>query len=211
MTLYLIWQIIKRGALDIWEELFYLALFNILWILGTLLLIPLPFCTFALFYILPEVSQGKGIKLGQFFAYGRQTWKQAYIWGGINLGAIFLLWANLVFYGNIQWQWAAVMQWFFLVVTLLWVMAQLVALPMYPRLEEPSFKLALRNAGVIMGRYPGYILVLALLVIVLLVVSLLLLPLFGLITFAAIAAFANRMVGTLVEWELERVQPAADE
>ena len=75
---------------------------------------------------------------------------------------------------------------------------------MYPRLEEPGFKLAMRNAAVVFGRYPLAVFALTIIVVVLLFIA----AIFPIFAFFGVGAFiavvTNRLVGTIVERELER-------
>jgi len=204
------WYVLKKSALDMWDELLYAAVFNLIWVLGTLLFVTWPFVTFGLFYISKDISDGKGIKFKRFFEYGRQHWRPAYIWGGINLIVLILIWLNLNFYAGLDAQWAGLMQLFFIALAIIWGMLQLIVLAVYPRLVEPSFKLALRNATVITARYP--LLVLTLLAVVILMVALtrffsavvLVLP------FSAVAICSNNVVDVVLKREEDRQQEADD-
>lgn len=202
----IIWRIIKQSALDVWEEMLYLVLFNVICLVGMLLIIPWPFVTFALFFTLYDISQGKGIKLNTFIAHGRRMWKPAYIWGGMNLLAAVIFWTNLNFYSSFRAQWALIMQVLFLSLTVFWTILQLIILPLYPRLSEPSFKLALRNGAIVMGRYPLVIFVLVVFVVLIVLLAFLFPPIAFLIALVAIAAMANRTVEAAVERELTRGQ-----
>lgn len=204
----MVWHIIKHSARDIWDEVLYIIIFNIIWLIGSVLIIPWPFVTFSLFFTAHDIGQGKGIKLKTFFAHGRRMWKQAYIWGGINLAAAFILWTNLAFYAGIQAQWATAVRMFFVMLTIFWTILQLVSLSIYPRLVEPGFKLALRNAAVVIGRYP--LAGLALVATILLV---------GLVAFifpvyiflgamAMIAVVTNRAVAEVIDREMKQPPPA---
>ena len=150
----LIWPILKKTITDFWDELFYLILFNLLWLAGTALIIPFPLVTFALFFTIRDVSESKGITLRKFWGYGKQYWKQAYRWGLVNVGVMWLLLFNLRFYAGFPGQWAVMGQFFFLALTGFWLMWQLLAMALYPRLERPGLKLALRNAAILLGKYP---------------------------------------------------------
>lgn len=194
----MVWTAIRRSAGDIWDELLYLIAFNVIWLVGTLLIIPWPFVTFGLFFVAHDIGEGKGISFKKFFEYAHQMWKPAYIWGSINLGVLIVLWINLSFYGGIETQWAAAIQIIMLSIGLIWLVLQLVVLPLYPRLEEPGFRLALRNAAIIIGRHPLAILALIILVALILVLSYLFLAVLFLATFAIIAVVSNRMVAAIL-------------
>ncbi|MBN1221347.1 MAG: hypothetical protein JXM69_20655 [Anaerolineae bacterium] len=201
---YLIWTAIKNAAVDFWDEMLYLFIFNVIWLVGTLLIIPWPFVTFGLFAIAYDVGQGKGIKFGSFFGHAAQVWKQAYIWGGINIGLIIVLLVNIRFYGNIEAPWAVALQIIIIGIVIFWLVLQLIALAIYPRLEEPGFKLAVRNAAVVFARYPVAILILLVLIVALVIASFFLQILFIVATFSMIAVATNRMVGAAVTRELQR-------
>ncbi|MFC1976408.1 hypothetical protein ACFLXQ_08410 [Chloroflexota bacterium] len=210
---YMIWHAIKQSAIDIWDEMLYLIVFNVIWLVGTLLIIPWPFVTFALFAIAYDVGQSKGIGFGKFFSYGRQAWKQAYIWGGINLGILIVALVNVSFYSNIAASWAAFLQMLIIGVSIIWFVLQLIALPIYPRLEEPGFKQAVRNAAVLFGRYPLVILTIVGLAAILVAVPLffgILQILFVLGTFSIIAILMNRMVEAMIKRELKRETEEAE-
>ena len=200
----LIWQVIKQSAGEFWDELLYLIIFNAIWFIGSMFILPWPYLTFGLFYTAHEIGQGKAIKFSTFFKDAAPYWKQAYMWGGINVGALSILWFNLRFYANLQATWAAIIQVLFLAMILLWGIWQLVALAMYPRLEEPRFTMALRNAGILLVRYPQFALVLVIIVALMVIISSLfpLFAFFGAVSF--IAVLANRIVEALVERELKR-------
>jgi uncharacterized membrane protein YesL len=200
-------DIFKKSALDVWEEALYLIIFNVIWFLGALLILPLPFLTFALFFTVYDISQGKGVKFGAFFEYGRQMWKQAYTWGVINLGVFVLAWINISFYRQIAAQWAAVIQMVIIAMTVFWAILQLVSLPMYPRLKEPGFRLALRNAAAVVGLQPLAIFSLIVIVGLVGIITLFFQAIVFLAAISIIAVTANRTV----EEVLQRVMNKKEE
>ncbi|MBN1994894.1 MAG: hypothetical protein JW953_19515 [Anaerolineae bacterium] len=200
----MIWSAIRQSAIDIWDEMLYLMLFNVIWVVGTLLIIPWPFVTFALFAIVYDIGQGKGISFGQFFSYGRAMWKQAYTWGGINLGIFIVVWMNINFYINFDTQWSLALTFLILSVSFFWFVLQLMALAIYPRMEEPGFKVVTRNAAVLFGRYPVVVFTWLILMAVLVVVSFFLQVLILVGVFSLIAVLTNRMVEAMVRKELKR-------
>lgn len=167
----LFWQIVKKSTTDLWDEMLLMLVFNIIWIVGMLLVIPLPFVTFGLFYICYNVAQGKGIKFTQFFRYGRDTWKPAYIWGMINIFALGVFAFNIMFYAQFSTSWAAMLRVMFTSLIVVWLLWQLVAVALYPRLVEPGFRLAAQNAAVLIGKNPVVVVLLGLLIAFLVAVS----------------------------------------
>jgi hypothetical protein len=119
---------------------------------------------------------------------------------------LVLLWLNLNFYAGIEARWAALMQLLMTTITIFWVALQVIALAFYPRLAEPGFKLALRNATVITGRYPLIIIVVLIANVLILVISSIF-PAFAFaISFSLIAVLINRTVDTLVSREMARLE-----
>jgi hypothetical protein len=53
--------IIKNSASDIWDEMFYLIIFNLIWVVGTLLILPWPFVTFGLFFTAYDIGEARGL------------------------------------------------------------------------------------------------------------------------------------------------------
>jgi hypothetical protein len=193
-----IWTVVKQAGQDFWDEFLLLIIFNAIWLLGSLFILPWPYLTFALFYTAYEVGQGKAIKFKTFFVGPASMWKQAYLWGVVNLVLLFVVWFNIRFYGNFNTQWSKVMQILLLAFTIFWLLLQLVALPMYPRLQEPGFRLALRNGIVAMGQFPLITFVLLFLVAIM-VIAASLFPFFAFMGAGSLTAvLANRTVEAIV-------------
>lgn len=200
----MIGRVIKKSATDVWDELLYVIVFNVVWLVGAVSIIFWPFVTFGLFFIAKDIGDGKGIKFGNFFSYARQTLKPAYIWGGINLAMFVTLWLNLNFYSSFDAQWARIVQLLIIALAIFWGILQLIALGLYPHLVEPGFKLALRNAAVVIARQPLMILVLVVVIALFIVASLIFQSIIFLLPFSVIAIFANNVVDAIVSEEIER-------
>ncbi len=202
----MIWTIIKNAAADIWDEMLYLMMFNLVWVVSLLLIIPWPLATFGLVFTIYDIGEAKGIGLGTFWKYIRQTWRQAYLWGVINLAVGAIFWINWNFYTRLQAEWAGFAQMVVLAISLFWVILQLLALPFYPRLEQPGFKLALRNAGVTLGRYPLVGIFLLIVFLLVLAVASFFSIVYFLGAFSIIAVLANRVVAAVLAKEKQREQ-----
>lgn len=200
----MIWTALKQTVSEIWDELLYLMLFNVIALIGIILIIPWPFVTFGLFEIAYDIGQGKGIKFTTFFTRAAQVWKQAYIWGIINLGVIIVLAVNLNFYANSTASWAAVAQILIMGLTIFWFTLQLIMLPLYPRLKEPGFRIALRNAAILIARYQLPTLVILVIMAVVIGLTAFLQQYWFLLMgfFSFTAVLCNRMVAEMVKKEL---------
>ncbi|GAB4440198.1 MAG: hypothetical protein Kow0031_22130 [Anaerolineae bacterium] len=197
-----LWKILKKSTTDLWDEMLYMVLFNLIWFFGTLLILPWPFVTFALYYIAIDVADGKGINWRKFWSYGRQNLKAAYIWGGVNLVALGLMWFNVVFYSRYNADWAQILQLFFLSLMAFWLLLQHVAVVLYPRLVEPDYRLALRNAAILVGKNPVISLVVMLLLGALILVSAFFPALALMMVFSYAAIIIANLVHILLKKEL---------
>ncbi len=198
----LIFPIFKKSALDLWEEMLYMLLFNVIWLVGTFLIIPWPFVTFALFYTAYDISDGKGIKFKTFFSHGYQMLKPAYTWGLINALVLLLVGANLLFYAGFGTQWAALMQLMFVSLTVFWMMLQIIVVALYPRMVTPGLKLGMRNAAVLMGKHP-IVTVFIFLVTAAILALASIIPVFAIfLAFSFITIVITNMVDVLLKKEL---------
>lgn len=200
----MIWTIIKNGAADIWDEMLYLMIFNVIWVVSFLLIIPWPLATFGLVFTIYDIGEARGIGLGTFWKHLRQNWRQAYLWGGINLAVGVIFWINWAFYARLEAEWAGFAQMVVLAISLFWAILQLLALPFYPRLERPGFKLALRNAGVVLGRYPLTSVFLLILVLLIAGVASFFPVVYFLGAFSIVVVLANRVVAAILAKERQR-------
>ena len=209
--LYFILRGVLEGMLNMMETQVPGTVSLVSVVVGIIAFLPWPFVTFGLFAVAYDIGQGKGIKFRDFFSGAARLWKQAYIWAGINLGLMFVAGVNIVFYNNFGTQWATMALVVVLGLTMFWGVLQLFALAIYPRLEEPSFKLVTRNATILFGRYPLVGLLLAAIVVLIAIVSFFaqLLVLLG--TFSMIAIITNRMVEAMIKKALPPEETKSDE
>ena len=197
-----VWSIIKKTGLDIWEEMLKLLVFNLVWVLSVILILPWPFVTFGLFFTAKDIGEVRGISFSSPFTYGLQVLKPAYIWAIINLAIYFGTFLNLNYYSGIEAVWANFVQVFILSLALFWTILQLVMLAMYPRLTTPSFKLAIRNALIITSRHPLSIFAMIIGAAIIIVLSTFIPAIIFLLSISAIVMLINNVVDALVAQEL---------
>lgn len=217
---------IRKGFTIFWGDSILLLLFNFLCFLSALpallfysvtgatvtvvtstvnvlLFLPLAFSLFALYALLFDCRLHIGIRFKKFFIYIGRTWKQALVFGTINIIVILLTGWNLRFYGQFSEAWAGFLQLLFLSISLVWATIQLVMLPLYPRTAEPNYRTVLRNAIAITGHYLLPVIVLVILTAGLLLLTYRLQALGALFTFVLIGALAEGVVGEAISDDLE--------
>ncbi len=164
-----IWDILKKTILFGWEEIIYLALANIialaallagptlvvtginrgsalLMLAGSVVMFAIPPALFGLFWLTYQISLENAVKFSTFVDGVKHPPKPMFIWGGINLLVVVMLVSNILFYQAMEAGWAVFVGQFFYGLLIVWVILQLLTLAMYPHLETPGFRLALKNA-----------------------------------------------------------------
>ncbi len=198
------WQTIKSAFVDFIDEVFLLALFNLLWVVSALLVLPFPFATAGLTWVAVQVGEGRAISWRTFFEGGRRYWKPAYLWALINLAAWSVTFFNISFYGRLNTTWSLLVRSVVFSMAIIWAVLQLYVFPLLIRQEVPSLRLAYRNGLILMSTWPLLTIIVLVLALILLVISsLLTLPLF-LFYFAFVALLTNRAVEEALKAEKVR-------
>lgn len=167
-------------------------------IINTVLFLPCVFFVFALYHVAFDCRRSIVIGFRSFFGYLRSTWKQAFIFGLANVLWALLVGWNLRFYAQFDEAWATIMQAVFVSLSMIWIIIQTVMLPLYPRLNEPSFKLALRNAGALFAGYLFPVLIMAVWTILFIGLTIMYQALGMLFSFIFIVALSEGIVGEIV-------------
>ena len=187
-------RVIKLSIADLVEEIFLLIVFNVLWSLSALLVLPLPFATAGLTWVAAEIGEGKAIKLSTFFEGGRRYWKPAYLWGLANLISWSLIALSLNFYASLNVTWGMFLRSLVVALALVWGGAQLYVFPLLILQKAPSLRRAYRDGLILMASQPALTVVVWVLAAALLLLSVILtVPLF-MLYFAFIALLGNRAV-----------------
>ncbi len=162
------------GALqDAWADIWTVLVCNLLWTVSVVLIIPGPPATLALFTYCNRLAHGEIADFGDYWRAFRSQWGPAWRWGAVNLLVIFLLVGDYILTGQLsQAPLARFMQGFYVAALGAWLIVQLYALPFLIEQATPSVRQALRNAAVMLGRNPGFSVVLSILLVLLLVAGL---------------------------------------
>ena len=168
------WQTLK----DTWEELYSLALVNLVWLfswslpigLGTVTKVPivialtalvslglLPVTTVGVYYVANRVAHGKTFHFSDFVDGIKLYWWRAIIWLLANVAVIFLICLNLWFYpANFEGLWVILVGGLWLAVLFFWIVMQVYYWPLLIQQEEPKMLRAWRNSAYLMLANPFY-------------------------------------------------------
>ncbi|MCL4265968.1 MAG: DUF624 domain-containing protein [Anaerolineae bacterium] len=188
-------HIIRAALRDMADDLFVTAVVNLLWLILTLLIVTAPPAIVALFYVGNRKAHGEVTEVSDFFFALRHYFWPAWRWGLVNVIILLFLWGDVVLTGYLsQSAFARFAQGFYLILLVIWLFLQLYALALMFEQEQPSLRLAWRNAAVMLGQNVGFSLALAAALVLVLLVS----TLFFLVIMAAggilVALIANHAV-----------------
>ncbi len=217
--------ILRRAVKDIWNESFFLMIFNFLFaaasipgfllvsyaagnrdllvaVVGLAMLALWPFATFGLFSAAAEVVARHALHLGTFFQGGRKTLGLAVRWGLMNLAVLVLLMVNVVFYLDPRAPlygtgYASFLGALFLLLTVLWFISQSFLLAAIPVLELGSLRQGWRALAPLAVEHPLELLSLGLICGGLFIAGLAILPLGILLAYASASVLACRAVSEL--------------
>lgn len=184
---------------DYYEEMFRLVGANLLWLLAIPLVVTLPPATAGMFYLANQVAHHKSVELGMFFEGFKKYFVKSWLWVLLNVGVLFVLYVNLVFYGErVGGQLGSIVQGLFVGLGVMWCLIQLYVFPMLLEQQEPRLLLALRNAALMAFASPIATLLLGVLLAATTVLSLVLALPFAVALMAIVCLAANEAVLTLL-------------
>lgn len=187
-------KLFNQAAKDVWDDKANLILVNMVALVACLTVVFAPPAVFGLFYTANRLAAGESLGLTGLVQGGRKYFIQSWLWAIINILIYLILSVNLSFYEQMPGALGSVLQYFFLIVLMVWLMVQLYALPYLIAMEEKKLLLALRNGWFTLMASPGYSLVLMVLVTVVTLFSVALIFPFLLITPCLLACWATRAV-----------------
>ena len=192
----LIWEWLVEAYDSFWN----LVVFNVLWALLTVLIIPAVPAAAGLYYATNELAHQHPVNWRTFFEGIRAHFWLGWRWGLMNLAVLIVLAVNFRFYGRLPAGWAGWAQGFVLGLAGLWGLLQIYSFPLLLEQTDRRLLIALRNSVVLLVRRPGLTLGLILFLAALIALSTLLLPPVWLFLTASLSAFlTNRSTIYLIE------------
>ncbi|RPJ26572.1 MAG: hypothetical protein EHM33_11140 [Chloroflexi bacterium] len=158
-------KILGLSFRDTWQEFGTILIVHLLFLLGTVLIIPGPPATLALFFYGNKIARGETANERDFLHAIRAYWGPAWRWGFINLAVIGLLIGDYYLTGKLASNSNTVhfIQGLYIALLAGWLLLQIFTLPFLFEQEQPAVLQALRNAAVFIRSNLLFVLVLALL------------------------------------------------
>jgi uncharacterized membrane protein YesL len=192
-------QVVVQALRDWWDDWINMAIIGLIWCVCWFTVVLGPPATFGLYYVTNQLAHGRSLGIRGFLEGGRHYFLKSWLWMLLNLVVAVVSVVNIWFYGQLDADWAAIVQVILLFLGLTWLVVQFYALPYLMEQEKESLKLALRNGLFTFLAAPGYTAVLAGLAALIAVLSVLLVAPLLLGAPCLIAALGNRAVRERVE------------
>lgn len=194
------WSSVK----DVWEELFMLALMNLVTALLLVPIVTFPPALAGLWSVSNIAARGKSIAWSDYFDAFKRYFGKSWALAGINIGVIATLGLNIWFYQagnpplNLSDTASLMIRAFWTSLLVIWVFLQMYPMALLVEQEDQRIRLALRNALVLLAAHPGFSLLLGVLLLVVIAISVVIPALLALISLALVAVTCNKAVRHLL-------------
>ncbi len=206
-------RVAVKALKDLWGEMFNLVFMNLFTLLCLVVVIPGPPAVMALYAVCNRIANDYAISWEHYFAAFRAHFAKAWLYALAALVFTALLLLNLWWYGAAfaGATWSSWVQGAWLAALLLWLAANFYVIPLYFEQYDRRWRVALRNAILLIGAHPLFTLAMLVIVGLLMALSLLITPLFVLLGLAIWALFGSEAVVNRVNVYRQRMQAKAKE
>ncbi len=167
-------SVVRTAIIDLWNNAFLVIFCSLVWLFLTLLIIPGPPATIALFAISASIVDQE--RLLEFSDYLRAIWRNfglGWRWAAINIPVLLIIAVDIRAVPRMVSPNAALtIQLAFYLALAIWIVVNWYALSFLFQQEKPAVLQALRNGGVLLLQHPWFSLALALVTAALLALSL---------------------------------------
>jgi uncharacterized membrane protein YesL len=207
------WSSVKA----VWEELFMLALMNLVTALLLVPIVTFPPALAGLWYVSNIVAQGRSIAWSDYFEAFKRYFGRSWALAGINIAVIVTLVLNILFYRpgvpplNLGETASLMIRAFWTSLLVIWVFLQMYPLALLLEQDDQRVRLALRNSLILLAAHPGFSLVLGIILLVVLAVSTVIPALLALISMAVVGVTCNMAVRHLLVPYRDRLREEEEE
>ncbi|MHB1295812.1 MAG: YesL family protein [Anaerolineae bacterium] len=188
------WQSLK----DTWEELFSIAIVNLVWLFASFTVVLFPVVTAGMYYVCNRVAHGKTFHFSDFVDGIKKFWWRSLLWFLANIVVIALFIVNIYFYSSFEGSWVVVIGGLWLALLVFWLSMQIYFWPLMVEQTEIKMIRAWRNAAFLILANPFFAFFIVTFSVVLFAASAALtLPLIF-VGMAVVAILANNAVLTLL-------------
>jgi uncharacterized membrane protein YesL len=222
-------EVIWISLRDLWEELYYLILANVIWfflglgvpllllelqntlgfiLMAVLVLFAFPPATASMYAVTSRVARATTFHTSDYFAAYKQYWWRSWLWVLANAALVLIVYIDFRFYPDFFQNVVGVaLSMFFAIMFIFWAIMQVYFWPMLFVQEKPNILQAWRNSAMLVMGYPIYAIIIGLFsaLVWYLTVRAYFIPA-GLITMAFQGILANNAVLTLLV-KMKKLKP----
>jgi len=147
-------QTLRDRLLDAYYDASSLILVNVIWFVFTALLVTAVPALAGLFYATNALAHGKPADWRTFLEGFRAHFWLSWRWGVVNVAVYGVLVSNLLFYDQVEAEWAVWARALAGLLTALWSVLQVFTWPLLMEQEDRRVRVAVRNSAVILIRLP---------------------------------------------------------
>ncbi len=192
-------RVIGRSVVDWWDSWTDMVVLTVVWLLAQVTIVLGPPATFGYYYAISNLMNGQGTGVHGLIEGARMYFRKSWIWGSVNLLAIFATSFAFWFYINQPQVWALFAAFIVLMVGYLWVCMQFFGLPYFMQMETKDLYTSLKNGLLTALAAPLFTLILILMAILIFGLSaVFVLPIFlglpGIIPVLGFRGVADRLI-----------------
>jgi uncharacterized membrane protein YesL len=138
-------RVIGRSVVDWWDAWLDMVMIIIGWFVAQCTIVLGPPATFGMYSVIYEMTNGQSYGVRGLIREGKRFFWKSWQWGALNLLALAILVMNVIFYGEVQTNWAPFVQGIVIMFAILWFCVQFYTLPFFMEQEVKSVWIAMRN------------------------------------------------------------------
>jgi hypothetical protein len=152
-------EVISQAFRDWWDEWVFLTILNLIGLLCWMTIILGPPATFGLYYLSNQLAHGDNPGFKGFLYGGQRYFFHSWLWMLLNLVVAIVISANIWFYLAFESVWADLLQAFFIILGVLWLVIQFYSAPYLMEQERKNLLISLRNGLFTSLTSPGFTIV----------------------------------------------------
>jgi hypothetical protein len=138
-------RVIGRSVVDWWDSWLDMVLMTVLWFIAQITVVLGPPATFGYYYAVYHLMSGQSLGVHGLIEGARLYFGKAWLWGSVNIIAIFVTSFAGWFYFNVKAAWGFYAEILVLMIGYLWLCTQFYGLPYFMAMEEKDLYTALKN------------------------------------------------------------------
>jgi uncharacterized membrane protein YesL len=184
-------RVLRRSWRPFYQEMYHLAIANLLWGVSVFIIVPIPAATALVFYVAHRVARDEVIQWRQVWAAVRPHLRLVYLFGIVNGLVYTVLLYDTWFYAEAPGTAGLIVRAVPVALLIFWTPVQLNLLPVLFESEHKRFWPVLRDAALLVLFYPRFYLPIYLFLLIPVIISSFIIFPWAIITLSYIAVVIN--------------------